>query len=263
VRIPLKATHPATPDTAPLTQSNTNAIQQLALAYNLDSPDVVTTASNSISTDQKNQIGSDPTQLPGTPTDILQSNSNETVQIAIAVNDHSAGAAAIASNINFTEQVNLIALLGTSALEMDDGSIARINTNTTLQFDLAVNLDSPDALAKATSTNITLQANLGPFIGGHASGSNHAVQISLALDIDSPGALAIAVGRNTTVQIGGGHGGVMSDISLSLADLPSGGIHYNSVGESAVAAQMLAGIGGLSFLPSADAAQIMAALLVS
>jgi hypothetical protein len=62
---------------------------------------------------------------------------------------------------------------------MDDGSIVRINTNTTLQFDLAVNLDSPGALAKATSTNTTLQANRGPFIGGHASGSNDTVQISL------------------------------------------------------------------------------------
>jgi hypothetical protein len=261
VRTPLKATHPATPDTDPLTQSNTNVVQQFTLAYNLDDPDVVTTAINSISTDQTNQIGSGPTPLPSTPTDILQSNSNETVQIAIAVNDHSAGSAAIASNINFTEQVNLIALLGTDALEMDDGSIARINTNTTLQFDLAVNLDSPDALAKATSTNTTVQANLGPFIRGHASGSNDTVQISLALDIDSPGALAIALGRNTTVQIGGGHGGVMRDISLSHADLPNGGIHHNSIGESVVAGQVLAGIGGLSFLPSADAAQIMAALL--
>src|SRR5690349_18312480 len=139
------------PATARVTQSNTNVTHQFALAYNLDSPDAVTTASNSISTDQRNQIPDDPTQLSGTPTDILQSNSNETVQIAIAVNDHSAGATAIASNISFTEQVNLIALLGTNVLETDDGSIVRINTNTTLQFDLAVNLDSPDALAKATS----------------------------------------------------------------------------------------------------------------
>jgi hypothetical protein len=53
----------------------------------------------------------------------------------------------------------------------------------------------------------------------------------------------------------------MTDISLSHADLPSGGIHHNSVGESAVAAQILGGAGGLSFLPSADAAQIITALL--
>jgi hypothetical protein len=63
------------------------------------------------------------------------------------------------------------------------------------------------------------------------------------------------------VQIGGGHGGVMKDISLTHGDLPFGGIHHNSAGESAVTAQILAGIGGLSFLPSADADQIMAALL--
>jgi hypothetical protein len=242
-------------------QSNTSATQQFALASNLDSPDVVTTASNSASIAQINQIGSDPTQLPGPPTDILQSNSNETAQIAIAVNDHSDGATAIACNIDYTEQVNLIALLGTDALEMDDGSIVRINSNTTLQFDLAVNLDSPDALAKATSTNTTFQANLGPFIGGSASGSNDTVQISLALDIDSPGAMATAVGSNTTAQIGGGDGGVMMDINLSYADLPSGGINYNTVGESALAAQILAGIGGLSFLPSDDAARVTAALL--
>jgi hypothetical protein len=254
-----KVAHSAIPgddtDTDTLTQSNANATQQVALAYNLDSPDAVTTASNSATTDQSNQIG---TQLPGTPPDIFQSNSNETVQIAIAVNDHSAGAQAIASNFNFTEQVNLIGLLGTDALEMDDGSIARINANTTLQFDLAINFDSPDALAEATSTNTTIQANLGG--SGYASGSNQTVQIGLGLDIDSPNALAIAIGRNTTVQIGGGHGGVMSDISLSYADLPGGGCNYNSVGESRVAAQILAGIGGLSFLPSADAAQIMAVL---
>jgi hypothetical protein len=53
----------------------------------------------------------------------------------------------------------------------------------------------------------------------------------------------------------------MMDINLSYADLPSGGINYNSVGESALAAQILAGIGGLSFLPSDDAARVMAALL--
>jgi hypothetical protein len=242
-------------------QSNTNATEQFALAYNLDSPDVSATARNSISTYQENQIGSDPTPLPGLPADILQSNSNETVQIAIAVNDHSDGATAIASNIDFTAQVNLIALLGTDALEMDDGSIVRINANTTLQLDLAVNLDSAHALAKATSTNRTFQANLGPFIGGQASGSNDTVQISAALDIDSPDALAFAFGRNAAVQIGGGHGGVMRDISLSHADLPSGGIHHNSGNEAAVVARMLTSIGGLSFLPSSDAAQIMAALL--
>jgi hypothetical protein len=261
VRTALKAAPSATTNTAQITQSNTDVTQEFALAFNLDSPDDITVVSNSVSTHQNNQIGISPTQLHRTPTDILQSNSNETVQIAIAVNDRSAGATAIASNINFTEQVNLIALLGTDAVEMDDGSIVRINTNTTLQFDLAVNLDSPGALAKATSTNTTLQANRGPFIGGHASGSNDTVQISLALDIESPGALAVAAGRNATVQIGGGHGGVMKDISLTHGDLPFGGIHHNSAGESAVTAQILAGIGGLSFLPSADADQIMAALL--
>ena len=62
------------------------------------------------------------------------------------------------------------------------------------------------------------------------------------------------------MQIGGGYGGVMRDISLSYGDLPSGGINCNSVGESRLAAQILAGVGGLSFLPSADAAQITAAL---
>lgn len=261
---------PATPldDTDPPTQSNDNTTAQLTLAYNFDSPDAVATASNSISTDQYNQIGSDPTPSPGgqpdtMPAGTIQSNSNETVQIAIAANDHSDGATASASNINVTAQVNLSGLLGTNALETDDGSIARINANTTLQFDLAVNLDSPDALAVATSTNTTTQANLGGFLGGNASDSNQTVQVSLGLNIDSPDALAIAGGSNTTVQIGGDHGGVMSDISLSPADLPGGGSNcsdYNSVGASAVAAQILAGSGGLSVLPSANAAQIMAAL---
>ena len=97
---------------------------------------------------------------------------------------------------------------------MDDGSIARIDTNTTLEFDLAINFESPDALAQATSTNTTIQANLGGF-GGHASGTNQTAQVSVGLDIDSPDALATAIGRNTTVQIGGGYGGVMRDISLS------------------------------------------------
>jgi hypothetical protein len=261
VRTSLKAAPSTTTNTDQITQSNTEVTQEFALAFNLDSPDDITIVSNSVSTHQKNQVGIGPTQLHGTPTDILQSNSNETVQIAIAVNDHSAGATAIASNIDFTEQVNLIALLGTDAVEMDDGSIVRINTNTTFQFDFAVNLDSTGAVAKATSTNSTLQVNRGPFIHGNASGSNDTVQISLALDIDSPGALAIAVGRNATIQIGGGHGGVMKDISLTHGDLPFGGIHHNSLGESAAAAQILTGIGALSFLPSADAAQIMAALL--
>lgn len=261
---------PAAPpdDTDPLTQSNDNTTQQLALASNFDSPDAVATASNSISTDQCNQIGSDPTQLPSgqpdtMPAGTIQSNSNETVQIAIAANDHSDGATASASNSNLTAQVNLIGLLGTNALETDDGSIATINANTTLQYDLAVNLDSPDAQAVATSTNATTQANFGGFLGGEASDSNQTVQISLGLNIDSPDAQAIASGSNTTVQISSDHGGVMSDISLSPADLPGGDSSCgdcNSVGDSAVAAQILAGSGGLSFLPSADAAQIMAAL---
>jgi hypothetical protein len=66
-------------DTDPTTQLNTNTTQQFALAYNLDSSDDVTTASNDASIDQSNQIG---TLLPGTVPDIIQSNSNETVQMA-------------------------------------------------------------------------------------------------------------------------------------------------------------------------------------
>jgi hypothetical protein len=248
-----------------LTQSNENTTHQLALAYNFDSPDAVATASNSSSTDQFHQIGSDPTQLPGgrrdaMPAGTIQSNSNETVQIAIAANDHSEGATAGASNINLTAQVNLIDLLGTNALKTDDGSNAQINSNTTLQFDLAINLDSPDALAVATSTNTTTQANIGGLLGGDASDSNHTVQVSLGLNIDSPGARAIASSSSTTVEIGGDHGSVMSDISLSPADLPGGGSNYNSVNASAVSAQILAGSGALSLLPATDAAQIMAAL---
>jgi hypothetical protein len=108
--------HIAVPKGGTITQINTNTTQQTAFAVNIDSPNTISIATNTSSTEQINlQSGS-----IGTPSGYgtTQTNHNTTIQFVIAVNYDSPGATAIATNINFTEQVNGLRASGLVARRM-------------------------------------------------------------------------------------------------------------------------------------------------
>ena len=140
-----------------VTQMNTNTTQQIARALNIDSPNTISIATNTNSTEQINldqiilQNG-----LTGTRLDYgtIEANDNTTLQFAIAVNYDSPGATAIATNFNFTEQVN-----GFTAGAPHGGIITQVNDNSTAEIDIALNIDSPDAVAVAGNVNVTEQVN--------------------------------------------------------------------------------------------------------
>jgi hypothetical protein len=204
-----------------VTQMNTNTVQQIARAVNIDSPNTISIATNTNSTEQINldqiilQNG-----LTGTRLDYgtIEANDNTTLQLAIAVNYDSPGATAIATNFSFTEQVN-----GFTAGAPHGGIITQVNDNSTVEIAFALNLDSPDAVAVAGNANVTEQVN--GLTGGQAGNgnvvqvnSNTTIQFGIALDINSPGAIALASNSNTSIQENL-LGTLLYGVGLSLADL--------------------------------------------
>jgi hypothetical protein len=210
--------HTAAPTSHTVTQMNTNTTQQIAKAVNIDNPDTISIATNTNSTEQiiLNQI----LQSDLTPLDygIIETNGNTTLQFAIAVNYDSPGATAIATNINFTEQVN-----GLTAAAPHGGTIIQVNDNSTVEIDIALNIDSPDAVAIAGNGNITEQVN-GLTTGSTSHGnvvqlnSNTTIQFGIALDINSPGAIALAGNINASIQENL-LGTLLQGVDLSLTDL--------------------------------------------
>jgi hypothetical protein len=75
-----------------------------------------------------------------------------------------------------------------------------------VQIDIALNIDSPDAVAIAGNSSVTEQANELTTGGTSQNGNvvqvntNTTVQFGIALDIDSPGAIALAGNSSTTIQ---------------------------------------------------------------
>jgi hypothetical protein len=213
--------HTTAPTGHTVTQMNTNTTQQIAKAVNIDNPNTISIATNTNSTEQiiLSQILQN--DLTNTLLDYgtIEANNNTTLQFAIAVNYDSPGSTAIATNVNFTEQVN-----GLTAGAPHGGTLTQVNHNSTVEIDIALNIDSPDAVAIAGNGNVTEQVN-GLTTGGTAPNgnvvqlnSNTTIQFGIALDINSPGAIALASSSNTTIQENL-LGTLLHGANLSLADL--------------------------------------------
>jgi hypothetical protein len=115
-----------------------------------------------------------------------------------------------------------------------------MNDNTTVQIDIALNIDSPNAVAIANNSNVTEQTNAlaisGTFPNGSLSqvNSNTTIQFGIALDINSPGAVALATNSDITIQ-GNLLGTMLYGVGLSLADLGLPGFISDTNGANALA----------------------------
>ena len=92
-----------------------------------------------------------------------------------------------------------------------------------MQIDLALNIDSPNAVAIAGSSNVTEQTNALAINGTFPNissqlNSNTTIQFGIAIDINSPGAVELTPSSNITIQ-SNSIGTVLGGVGLGLADL--------------------------------------------
>jgi hypothetical protein len=201
------------------------------------------------------------TGIAGCGIDVMQENTDFSIQVDLALNYDSPGATAIASSSIVTSQLNFLAAGNVG----QRGNVSQTNNNINIQIDLAVDINSPNAVATADSSDAKTQSNELSMVGGLTSGnivklnSSQTIQFGVTLNINSPGAVE-NVSSDATIFQADSISMLPKGVELMLADLGVPG--FASGGTGAVGSSTLVqhepDLGSLAaLLPIGDLMDVM------